>query len=393
MAYVETLGWRTMLGVGLVLLGSTIDNVGLTLQKLAHLANAKTGHETAYYKKGKWLMGISLFMFGNIINAVGLSMCPQSLFAALGAYSLVVNVLTSKFIVKEKLTPMVLLGTVIIIIGSVVAVIFGSHESTEYDLNLLMNNLKETAFICYLATLISAIFLLHFAIRQLHNTHNIRTPTLVEVSDTVAARGGRSEAISLDNSIGAGSSASELGASAVRKIKSPEEQFAFSFDEERVVGQVLISDRAKIALCIAYPTLSGMIGSMTLLSAKIASELVKSTIRGSNEFGKFETYIFLFFVCVLGPTQVHVLNLGLKYFDQLVIIPTFSVALEIFSIAISIVFFKEASRFDPVQAVVFPLAILVTCTGVYVTAEAQRRQRNVSKAMLLSSSPKYFDQL
>jgi hypothetical protein len=92
--YVDTLGWKIVLGVFLVLLGSTIDNFGLTLQKLAHIANAKSeDQDKPYCSNWKWVFGISLFMFGNVINAIGLSMCPQSLFAALGAYSLVVNVL------------------------------------------------------------------------------------------------------------------------------------------------------------------------------------------------------------------------------------------------------------------------------------------------------------
>jgi hypothetical protein len=85
-----------MYGILLVLLGSTIDNVGITLQKLAHRAilhNELEGkHTKRYCSNPRWALGIVLYLVGNIVNAIGLGMCPQSLYAALGSVSLVVNV-------------------------------------------------------------------------------------------------------------------------------------------------------------------------------------------------------------------------------------------------------------------------------------------------------------
>jgi hypothetical protein len=130
----------------------------------------------------------------------------------------------------------------------------------------------------------------------------------------------------------------------------------------------------QMVLCIVYPLLAGMIGSITLLSAKIIAEIVKSAALGNPEFAKFSTYFFLFLVVALGASQIHVLNLGLRKFDQIVVIPVFSVALETFSIIIGILYFEEYRNFDVTQSLLFPVAIAITFLGVYITAKGQKEQ-------------------
>ena len=90
---------RTLIGVGLALFGMTVDNVGVTLQKLSHrkqVADSAQPHEdlrTSYCSDCKWILGLALYLGGNVVNAVGLSFGPQSLFAALGSMTLVINVM------------------------------------------------------------------------------------------------------------------------------------------------------------------------------------------------------------------------------------------------------------------------------------------------------------
>jgi glucose uptake protein GlcU len=117
-----------------------------------------------------------------------------------------------------------------------------------------------------------------------------------------------------------------------------------------------------------------MLGSITLLSAKIIAEIVKSASLGNPEFSKFSTYFFIFLIFALGAAQIHVLNLGLRKFDQIVVIPVFSVSLETFSILVGILYFEEYRNFSLTQALLFPVAIAITFIGVYITAKGQKEQ-------------------
>jgi len=127
----------------------------------------------------------------------------------------------------------------------------------------------------------------------------------------------------------------------------------------------------KRMLSALYPLLAGMIGSITLLSAKAAAEMVSEASTGHSEFSKGSAYLFFAIVGILGAIQIHILNLGLKKFDQIVVIPVFTVSLETFSVVISVIFFQDYLFFTIFQSIFFPLSILVTYIGVYVTAVGQ----------------------
>jgi arginine exporter protein ArgO len=118
-----------------------------------------------------------------------------------------------------------------------------------------------------------------------------------------------------------------------------------------------------------------MIGSITLLSAKFFAEIVKSLFKGNNEFTKFPVYLSGILVLSLGALQIHILNLGLKRFDQIIVIPAFSVVLEIFSIIIGIIYFQQYSNFDLAQSIMFPASIAFTFIGVYMIAKGKKEQQ------------------
>ena len=79
------------IGVALGITGGVIDNIGVTLQKLSHRRMSKESAKGAYVCRPLWAGGFGLYMAGNVVNAVGLSLAPQSLFATLGPLSLVTN--------------------------------------------------------------------------------------------------------------------------------------------------------------------------------------------------------------------------------------------------------------------------------------------------------------
>ena len=70
--------------------GGLVDNIGVCLQKLSHMRHI--GSDKQYFQQKGWVVGITLYLIGNVMNAIGLSLAPQSEFAVLGSFGLVTNV-------------------------------------------------------------------------------------------------------------------------------------------------------------------------------------------------------------------------------------------------------------------------------------------------------------
>jgi hypothetical protein len=87
----ELVPLKIVKGICLGLLGGFIDNLGVCIMKIAHRRIAEKPLKISYWKSPLWLAGLALYLGGNVVNAVGLSLTPQSVFAVVGAIGLVTN--------------------------------------------------------------------------------------------------------------------------------------------------------------------------------------------------------------------------------------------------------------------------------------------------------------
>lgn len=73
-----------------------------------------------------------MFLMGNVCNAIGLSLAPQSDFAVMGSLTLVTNAVNSRCLLGEGLNHIILIGIAVIIAGSMVAVLFGAPSRCRF---------------------------------------------------------------------------------------------------------------------------------------------------------------------------------------------------------------------------------------------------------------------
>ena len=91
----------------------------------------------------EWQLGIALFAGGNILNFVSFGFAAQSLLAALGSVQFVSNVFFARFVLKEVITPRVVGATALIVLGCVLLVSFGNHQSDLLTAAELMENYRK----------------------------------------------------------------------------------------------------------------------------------------------------------------------------------------------------------------------------------------------------------
>lgn len=127
-------------GVVASTVGSIILNLGINLQRYAHLKLEMTAvaQRTHYTRHPMWLLGFLIFALGNGGDAVGLTFAPQSVITPIGSVSLVSNLLFARILLKETIG-LPTYGGVVLIIGGVITIVTTSVSGcTKETLDTLL---------------------------------------------------------------------------------------------------------------------------------------------------------------------------------------------------------------------------------------------------------------
>jgi hypothetical protein len=123
---------------------------------------------------------------------------------------------------------------------------------------------------------------------------------------------------------------------------------------------------------VTYSLVSALVGTQSVLQSKCFAELVKSTLNGDNQFNKVFVYVVILnFICGLS-FWLYRMNAALKMFDGLIIIPLLQVFWTTCAILQGGVFFKEFSKFTPLQSTCFLLGVIIVFIGVFLLTPQPR---------------------
>jgi hypothetical protein len=128
-----------------------------------------------------------------------------------------------------------------------------------------------------------------------------------------------------------------------------------------------------------YGALSGIAGAQSVLFGKCTAEMIVATVSGHGLFFVYyQSYLIIGSMVASILLQIKWLNDGLIRFDSVSLIPIFQSFWILVSVVGGIVFFGEATQFSAVQAVMFPLGVIVTISGVYLLSRRSVAPRNDS---------------
>ena len=321
----------------LAVFGSIGSNLGINIQKFSFLENSKrpTSEQRAYTRQPGWALGLGLVIGGSLCDFAALALAAQSIVAPIGSVTLVANMVFAQYWLKETLSRRDLIGTVLIILGSVLTVAFGDHSDPEYNLSDFRHFFGYTSSIIYALAVCGFCVTLYSLILYLRPMKKriVEINKSYETVDDDAVR----QRLIRDNA--------ELAA--VRQRYAPWEKVHPFF------------------LC----AISGALGAQSVMFGKMVSELISTTFQGDNQLFSPFPYVFLVSMLFFIFSQIHFLALALAYFDALYCVPIFQCFFILISTVGGATFFQEFSNFSPTQAIIFPLGILVTLVGVFLLAQ------------------------
>ena len=260
-----------------------------------------------------WLSAMIVFVIANIANFASFAFAAQSLLAALGSIQFVSNVVFSKVVNKETLNPWILVGTVVVVAGCILLVVFGSHESPSFTAEELMDLYSNPAYIVYLCAA-GVLCIVSYLVYQFGKR---KVPNIAD--------------------------------------KSPNEMGMWYR-----------------WLPIFYTLFSAVIGTQSVLYGKSMSLLLRTSLSGDNQAGQWYTWLVVILYLGCACFWVIRFNKGLKMFPVSIIMPTLQVGWILLSMISGSLYFQEIENMILVEKIMFGVGTVILITGVYLITTSSK---------------------
>lgn len=119
--------WGILVNLG----GGIATAFGWVAQKYAH--KQAIADSTSYYKKWLWWAGLFLVLVAQPLYIVSQSMANQSTLGVIGPFSIIINIMFGRIILKEKVTKWEYMGVLLFIPGIIVTLKFASKNNERLN--------------------------------------------------------------------------------------------------------------------------------------------------------------------------------------------------------------------------------------------------------------------
>jgi len=299
-------------GCGLSMMGSIIDNWGMNIQKYAHFVenNFPEEERRQYYMNPRWLLGLGVYILGQILNLVSLGLIDQPTQSILSSFALFSNVLFARYYFSEQMDQRDYLGLFLISCGASLFVFHFVHHKQDITIEMLEQQFAKKEF---LVLIIFLIVVVSSCLLYLRNKK--RFLSTLHLNNTHLCK----------------------------QDQSP----------------------------LAYATLAAINGGVTVTFSKIATVMIKFVL--SEDFNlmefKFMAVMLVIWVFML-ISSVHTLNLGLRHSPALVMIPIFYVLSNMTSIIVGTIYYEEYDTFEsPYLTFICTSGVCMTLVGIHMLSQ------------------------
>ncbi|KOS19945.1 NIPA-like protein 3 [Escovopsis weberi] len=296
-------GGSIALGILVGLLSTSVQSVGLTLQRKSHiLEDEKAPHDVRRppYRRRRWQLGMAMFVVANLLGStVQISTLPLPVLSTLQAAGLVFNSICATLILGETFTRWSLGGTLLVSTGAVLIAIFGAIPSPNHDLNELLELLARKPFIAWM--ILQAFFVVSLAV-------------VTDVTNSVSSLSHHS--------------------------------------------------RFRLMRGISYGVISGDLSAHSLLFAKSAVELLIKSIGGQNQFVHWQAWAIVLGLVSLALCQLYYLHRGLKLVSTSVLYPLVFCVYNIIAILDGLIYFNQTGLIPTLHACLITLGTVILLSGV-----------------------------
>jgi len=317
-----------------------------------------------------WKFGYFLFIIGNLLNFISLSYSPQTLLSGFSnSMQIFSNIIYNRFIKfkimgtsnnLQHLSINLISGTVLIIAGCILIIIFSTHTVDIYTIQEMEDLYKNNAYIIFISIQVFFIIIFFIIYRFTRNSNNSLPFTdelFKELTSGIVQNPVLTQRPVHENN----ELPSILGSEAIRDL-----------------GSKATRDSSYIS-STSYIMISCMIGTHTLILAKSGSELFYLTVvEGNNQFRYTFTYIIIVMWVILTVFWIFNMNRILKKYNDQYIIPTLQSMWTLLSIVSGGIYFQEFRDFSIFRYFIFFLGTFMTILGILFIKSINTDNNNVN---------------
>lgn len=440
------------LGATIAIISAIASNFGVNMQKYSHNKEELRATPRPYHKRPIWWLGMICVVLGSLGDFFALGFASQTLVASLGGGSTIfVNVMFAKFWLKQSLYVTDLIGVAMVTIGVVILALASSDEG-EYKMEQIYQLMQAAPFIFYCFVTTAFAMTLYMRVRrskapalrvgkasstspERSRTLNNNTVSLAErkkaKSSLKKQKSSEDETDDIDEEDPVSDDSEEkqgiCKSALMSPFPSPVHEMIVAKSPARIVGeeddnpdnesdgvksfavnakalsrkQLLYEGEIEKHTLIIDPKLplywaaiSGTIGAQSVLLAKCVMEMIFASINGDNQFVYFGTYVLIGGMVATLLTQTHALNMATMVGDTMSTFPVFQAFWIGMSNVSGIVFFQQAHNFNRTQWTMFPSALVLVLSGIYLISKHEKFGNTVRYSVALPislSSPRQHD--
>jgi len=260
------------------------------------------------YKSKIWILGTAIFVIGTILNFYSYAFAAQSLLASLESVQFVTNLLFGSCMLGSKVTRQMIAGTLLTVVGTILAVQFSSKKAIELSLNDMITLYANPANIAY----IIFSFALLVGLGCLYKFHK-----------------------------------------RLEEANQPQKY-------------------TNLVIPWSFSIGSALIGTQSVVQAKVLAELLALQSKGKEHvFYSWFTYITVIVWLTTAAVWLRQLSVALERFDPMFIIPLLQCSFIFFAIISGGIYFKEFDTFSPHQWVGFWGAICIMFMGLFLVSHRE----------------------
>ncbi|KAJ5474192.1 hypothetical protein N7475_003758 [Penicillium sp. IBT 31633x] len=307
-------------GVIVGLISTSLQAIGLTLQRKSHLLeDEKHPYDVRRppYKRRRWQLGMGMFVISNIVGStIQITTLPLPVLSTLQASGLVFNTIFATLILGEPFTRYSLAGTVLVCVGALLIATFGAIGEPAHTLDQLLDLLQRRPFILWMSatTFVVVVILVVTKLLKRFLTSSRAKPS------------------------GSGHFTPHL---------------------------LRLQSRTRLIRGMSYGFVSGILSAHSLLLAKSAVELlVRTVVDRVNQFNRWQSWVILLGMIFLALTQLFYLHRGLKLCSTSVLYPFVFCIYNIIAIMDGLIYFRQMSQLGGFHAGLIALGTMVLLAGV-----------------------------
>ncbi|EAU91775.2 hypothetical protein CC1G_04543 [Coprinopsis cinerea okayama7 len=356
-----------MIGLSIILLASIMNAAGLNLTKYDHvrMSALPKSERRKDWMRPIWLLGMLLYILSQLIGStLALEYMRAEYVAPLGSSSLVFNFLFARFLVGTPVTKSDIWGTIVVVLGVIGIVAFGSINSglsQETDAAHLTELWRRGGWLGYFFFMGGALYLVL-----------VFTSCLDAV---LAARG------DLNNTRPATGQRPTFGSAPAKRLGFVGKVVGFfktvkamwdwgmSWIMDWVEHWAGPKDDKQIAwtLGIGWACCGGGLAGGCLVFAKATVKLISgslSKVNTGNQFGHASSIFTIIFLAITAVMQILCLNRGLRVYDSTLVVPVFYGVYTATGFLNSLIFNNEVESYQSWTLFLIFVSISVLVSGV-----------------------------